>query len=181
MTEKIARRGARVVSEYVADLLEQILVRDVASAPVVVLRADDPVERVAGWISRHASGYSHQGFPVVDEDDRVVGVVTRRDFHDVARANIRDIVKRPPVVVFEDSTLRDAAEHMVREGVGRLPVVARDDPQRVIGIITRSDGLASHGRTLDAERVGEAKYKLFGAQRSTPPAPPEVPLGSRSD
>jgi H+/Cl- antiporter ClcA len=79
MTEKIARRGARVVSEYTADFLEQILVADVAAAPVVVLRADDTVEKVRAWMGRDATGSAHQGFPVVDADDRIVGVLTRRD------------------------------------------------------------------------------------------------------
>jgi CBS domain-containing protein len=37
---------------------------------------------------------------------------------------------------------------MVRENAGRLPVVRREDPDRVIGIITRSDLLAAHGRRL---------------------------------
>ena len=46
MTEKIARRGVRVVSDYVADYLEQVLVGDVAAAPVVTLRADDSTESV---------------------------------------------------------------------------------------------------------------------------------------
>ena len=79
MTEKIARRGARVVSDYVADFLDQVLVSDVAAAPVVVLRADDTLEHVRAWMATHAEGSAHQGFPVVDDDDRLVGVVTRRD------------------------------------------------------------------------------------------------------
>jgi CBS domain-containing protein len=163
MTEKIARRGARVVSEYTADFLEQVLVRDVAAAPVVVLRADDPIEQVRAWIRKHAEGSSHQGFPVVDADDRIVGVVTRRDLLDASTnaVTVRDTVKRRPAVVFDDSSLREAADHMVSEGIGRLPVVARDDPARVIGMITRSDVLAAHGRRLEGERPGEPRYDLL--------------------
>ncbi|HLK37197.1 MAG TPA: chloride channel protein [Polyangiaceae bacterium] len=173
MTEKIARRGARVVSEYTADFLEQVLVSDVAAAPVVVLRAEDPVEQVRSWIVTHAEGSSHQGFPVVDDDDRIVGVLTRRDLLDGAQEGvpIRKLVKRPPAVVYDDSSLREAADHMVREGVGRLPVVSQDDPARVIGIITRSDLIAVHARRLDAERLREPHYRplrrLVGVRRVT--------------
>jgi H+/Cl- antiporter ClcA len=163
MTEKIARRGLRVVTDYTADFLAQVLVSAVAAAPVVVLRADDPIESVRKWIAKHSEGSAHQGFPVVDDDDRIVGVVTRRDLLDKSDATgpVRTIVKRPPAVVFDDSSLREAADHMVREGVGRLPVVARDDPKRVIGIITRSDIIAAHARRLDAERLGDPKYRLL--------------------
>jgi H+/Cl- antiporter ClcA/CBS domain-containing protein len=164
MTEKIARRGARVVSEYTADFLEQVIVRDVASAPVVVLQADDALTKVRTWVASHAEGSAHQGFPVVDSDDRIIGVVTRRDLlaaaDEGAGRTLRDVVKRPPAVVFEDSSLREAADHMVRERVGRLPVVSRDDPGRVIGIVTRSDLIASHERRLEAERLGEPHFKL---------------------
>jgi H+/Cl- antiporter ClcA/CBS domain-containing protein len=163
MTEKIARRGARVVSEYTADFLEQVLVRDVAAAPVVVLRADDAIEQVRAWIGKHAEGSGHQGFPVVDADDRIVGVVTRRDLLDASSkaTTVRDTVKRRPAVVFDDSSLREAADHMVSEGIGRLPVVARDDPARVIGMVTRSDVLAAHARRLEGERLGEPRYDLL--------------------
>jgi len=154
MTEKIARRGARVVSAYTADFLEQILVADVAAAPVVVLRADDTVEKVRAWMQRDATGSAHQGFPVVDADDRIVGVLTRRDLLEGAAAgDVRGRVKRPPAVVFDDSSLRDAADHMARERVGRLPVVSRDDPERVIGMLSRSDIIESHVSRLQAEHV----------------------------
>jgi H+/Cl- antiporter ClcA/predicted transcriptional regulator len=158
MTEKIARRGARVVSEYTADFLEQIIVADVAAAPVVVLRAEDAVEKVRAWMQRDAAGSGHQGFPVVDVDDRIVGVLTRRDLLEgPPGGDVRSRVKRSPAVVFDDSSLREAADHMARERVGRLPVVARDDPQRVIGMLSRRDIIESHVRRLQAEHVERKK------------------------
>jgi predicted transcriptional regulator len=43
---------------------------------------------------------------------------------------------------------------MVREDVGRLPVVTRAAPRTVMGIVTRSDLLVAHRRRLDeAHRV----------------------------
>lgn len=40
---------------------------------------------------------------------------------------------------------------MVRESIGRLPVVERRAPRRVVGFLTRSDLLAAHHRRLDEE------------------------------
>jgi H+/Cl- antiporter ClcA/CBS domain-containing protein len=171
MTEKIARRGARVVSDYVADFLDQVLVSEVAAAPVVVVRADDTLEHVRAWMATHVEGSAHQGFPVVDNDDRLVGVVTRRDLLDAGMAarTVRGVVKRPAAVVFDDSSLRDVADHMARENVGRLPVVARDEPERVIGIVTRSDVIAVHARRLDRERLREPHYRLPRARAAVTP------------
>ncbi len=161
MTEKIARRGVRVPAEYAADFLDQILVRDIAARPVVTLRADDKLDQVRAWINSMGDGTRHQGYPVLDGDGRLVGVVTRRDLLDPGAPGERPIastIKRPPAIVFEDSSLREAADHMVREGIGRLPAVSRADPVTVTGIITRSDLLSAHARRL--EEAHHAKRTL---------------------
>ncbi len=151
MTEKLVRRGTRVPSEYEADFLDQVVVRDVAAREVVVLKADDPVDKVRAWIASHAPGSTHQGFPVVDVAGQLVGVITRRDLLDPAVPAtwlVRALIKQSPAVIFEDNSLRDAADEMVREGVGRLPVVSRENPRRVTGIMTRSDVLGAHKARL---------------------------------
>jgi chloride channel protein, CIC family len=151
MTEKIARRGVRVADEYVADHLDQVLVGDCAAREVVTVGADETVDQVRDRILAGGPGTSHQGFPVVDADRRLVGVITRRDVFGTPvdrRLPIRAVLRRPPVVVFEHHSLRDAADHMVRADVGRLPVVAADDPTRLVGIVTRSDLLDAHRARL---------------------------------
>jgi len=158
MTEKIARRGVRVPGEYAADFLDQVTVGLCASKPVVTLNADDLLEAVRGWIAGHGQGSSHQGFPVVDAAGDLVGVVTRRDLLDPERqgsARVRELIRRPVAVAFEDSSLREAADHMVQEEVGRLPVVSRAAPHKPIGMLTRSDLLAAHRRRLDETHVAE--------------------------
>ncbi len=152
MTEKIARRGVRVLAEYSADFLDQVLVRDRASSPVVTLtaeqRAFDALAAVAG--------VSHQGFPALAVDGRLLGMVTRRDLAAAAPdATVASLITRAPVVVFDDSSLRDAADQMTRAHVGRLPVVTRAAPDRVVGIITRSDLLHAHVRRLDEAHRAE--------------------------
>jgi chloride channel protein, CIC family len=150
MTEKLARRGVRVPAEYAADYLDQIQVADACSEEVVYLRVDHTIEEV-----RHQR-VSHQGFPVLDFEGNLVGVVTRRDFLNPdlpGSMKVADLITRPPAVVFLDNSLREAADHMVRENIGRLPVVSREDPRKVVGIITRSDLLRAHEKRL-AESEG---------------------------
>jgi CBS domain-containing protein len=158
MTEKIARRGVRVPGEYAADFLDQVSASLCASKPVVTLKGDDLLAAVRAWIAGHGPGSAHQGFPVVDAAGELLGVVTRRDLlapetPDTAR--VRDLLSRPLAVAFEDSSLREAADLMVNEGVGRLPVVSRAAPRVPVGILTRSDLLAAHGRRLEETHVAE--------------------------
>jgi H+/Cl- antiporter ClcA len=160
MTEKIARRGAVVPAEYAADYLDQVLVRDAASRQVVALAADDTLASVRAWLASRAPGTGHQGFPVNDANGDLVGVLTRRDIFNTEEAQTSQLwrlIKRPPAVVFEDNSLRDAADHMVKEEVGRLPVVAKDNPRKVTGWLTRSDLLTAHRQRLeDASRAERA-------------------------
>ncbi len=158
MTEKLERRGVRVPTEYAADFLDQVRVRDFCTRDVRTLRTTELVSDLRPWLQSHQPGSTHQGFPVTRTDGSLQGVVTRRDLLDPEAAEIGtvgEILKRPPAVVFEDSTLREAADHMVREGVGRLPVVRRNDPMHVTGIITRSDLLSAHAGRLKETRFAD--------------------------
>lgn len=151
MTEKIARRGVKVPTEYSADIMDQLWVRDVATRNVVTLPADQPLEQVRRWIASGAQGSGHTGFPVVDGSGILVGVLTRRDLlrESPGSTPLRDLLRRPPVIVYDDCTLHDALNHLVNHDVGRLPVVRRDRRGHVVGIITRSNILAAYRRRLD--------------------------------
>jgi CIC family chloride channel protein len=153
MTEKLARRGASLRTDYTVDFLGQVRVRDVASRDVVTLKASDTVATVRDWLASSGSSVTHQGFPVLNAAGNLIGVVTRRELMDPANdadKRVGRLVSRPPVVVYEDNTLRDAADQMVSAEVGRLPVVERESPHGLVGIISRSDLLTAHAPRIDA-------------------------------
>jgi len=163
MTEKIARRGVRVLAEYSIDYLDQVLVGTAATRDVVALAADDTLAAARSWFASRAVGTRHQGFPVLDCDQDLVGVITRRDIFDAADPEtlpLRQILKRPPAIVFEDNSLREAADHMVKENVGRLAVVTRDNPRKVTGWLTRSDLLSAHRQRLDDASLSKRELKI---------------------
>jgi H+/Cl- antiporter ClcA len=153
MTEKLARRGLRVPADYSADDLEQARVRDVCSRGVVSLRGAQTVAEVRAWLQAGGTVAAHQGYPVLDADVRLLGVLTRRDLLDAqvpGTATLDTLIHHAPLLVHEDHSLREAADHMVAADVGRLVVVAADDPRHVLGMLTRGDVLAAHGRRIRA-------------------------------
>src|SRR5262249_53986340 len=121
MTEKLARRGLNVRPEYSIDYLSRVFVSSVGVREVATLRADMTVTEAREWLAEGGARASHQGFPVVDSDEMLVGVLTRRDILSVSAKPTQDLaelIQRPPVVVYEHNTLRDAADQMVLEQVG---------------------------------------------------------------
>jgi CBS domain-containing protein len=152
MTEKIVRRGIAAPHDYTADVLAQVLVRDVATRPVVTLTATQTVAEVRRWIAADGSAASHQGFPIVNSTGVLVGVLTRRDLLNPQiseQQQLKDVVVRLPKFVHDDCTVRQAADHMVRHSIGRLPVLSRAKPPQLMGIVTRSDILSAFRHALD--------------------------------
>lgn len=164
MTEKIARRGVATPSEYAADPLDHVQVGEIASAPVVSLRATQLVGEVQDWIATGGEGSTHQGFPVVNDAGDLVGVLTRRD---IVAADNRDAsllarITRPPYYVYEENTVRQAADLMVRYDIGRLPVLGGASRRSVTGFVTRSDVLSSYRERLtDQDTEAATKPALF--------------------
>ncbi|MFN8626368.1 MAG: chloride channel protein [Candidatus Binatia bacterium] len=164
MTEKIARRGVPTPTDYATDALDHVLVREVASAPVVTLKGTQRVGDVQDWIASGAPGSAHQGFPVVDESDTLKGVLTRRVLLSPAARGlcIADLITQLPRFVYDDCTVRQAADHLVNHDIGRLPVVTREARPRLVGMITRSDVLSSYRQRI-SESEQQAPSKRFGA------------------
>lgn len=78
---------------------------------------------------------------LVTEQKRLVGVVCTCDLEGAELdLPLGSVVKRPPEIIWPESSLREAAERFVRKSVGCLPVCDGDE---LVGVITRADILRS--------------------------------------
>lgn len=150
MTEKIARRGVTVPHEYAPDYLESIQAKRYCNRPIISILAEESVAEIIAKFESGAPEFSHQGYPVTTSTGELLGVVTRRDFvKGVTTAKIQELIKRKPVCITEEQSLRDAADLMTSESIGRVIVVSRSDSRIPKGIITRSDLLSAHQHRLN--------------------------------
>ncbi|MBP9500696.1 MAG: chloride channel protein [Candidatus Promineofilum sp.] len=162
MTEKLARRGLRVPAEYDADPLQQITVGDMMVTTTLNLPSDMRVKDLADHIARGEPDYvRHQAFLIVDEDDRLAGIITRGDLLvaleepaggdlSVLHAGTTSII-----VAYPDEMIHDALNKMVHNDIGRLPVVSRVDPRRIVGYLSRGGILRARRRRIDEEHTRE--------------------------
>ncbi len=169
LTEKVARRGFHVSREYTVDPLERLSVSEIMVTNVVTIPASMPLREVlARYFLGPRTPQKHQGYPVVDNNGHLLGVLTRRNLleHWVSVSLVNqdgpsefdpiiayDILDRTPVVAYPWESCRTAAERMAQAAVGRLPVVDPDEPTKVVGIITRSDLIKPRARHVEEEMV----------------------------
>ena len=162
MTEKLVRRGLRIHQDYEADVLQQMVVSETMDREAPVLPAGIPVRELAERIARHEPGVSrHQGMLLMDADKRLVGIITRGDIlrsldEDPSGAmSLLEAGSRKMIVTHPDETLHEAAAKMLRNNIGRLPVVDRKDPQHVVGYLGRPGIMAARLHRLHEEHVRE--------------------------
>jgi CBS domain-containing protein len=142
-------------------------VKDVMSTHVIAVRQGAPYKEMAAIL--HEQRVS--AFPVIDEDNKVIGVVSEADLltkealegtvprtiQSLTRQHVRsqvnavtaaDLMSKPAVTIGPDEPVTHAARLMYSKRVKRLPVTSDDG--KLIGIVTRSDVLSVYSRP-DAE------------------------------
>ena len=162
MTEKLARMGLGLRQEYEANSLKQLKVADVMVRDVATV---DPGETVRNLADRFAAGdlkaSRHQALPIMDSAGRLQGLVTQGDIlralqqDPSGQMNVLDAGARSVVVAYPDDRVFDAMTKMLDNNIGRLPVVDRQDPQKMVGYINRSNVMGSWRGHLHEESVRE--------------------------
>lgn len=139
--------------------LRSLRVGEVMAREVHTVRSDMTLKAVIETMQRTR----HGGYPVLDEAGRLVGMITLRDVRDVPLERrlttpVTQVMKQKLVTLTPDQTLADGAILMARHGIGRLPVVHPEDPEKMLGIVSRSDILRAY-----PSDEGEADPATLGA------------------
>lgn len=98
----------------------------------------------------------HGGYPVVDSRGELVGMITLKDVRDVPverrlATPVTAVMTRNVITITPDRTVAEAAVLMARHGIGRLPVVSKEDGTHLVGILSRTDILRSYPTLGDAQ------------------------------
>jgi len=160
LTEKLARRGRHIAREYSVDLLELTRVGDVMEKEVPMVPAEMKVIELSNLIARGDTVLSRrQATLILDHENKLIGIITRGDLLRVLRESLASPMtvleagQTNLIVAYEDESLHDAAARMLKHDIGRLPVVARQDPRRAIGYLGRASILSAQARFYEEESV----------------------------
>ena len=103
----------------------------------VCFHEDDTIAKILDF--KHDQGLRFGGFPILDAQDRVVGILTRSDIRFASSESLkaRDIMTRATVTAAPGTTLEQAYKLMTENKVGKLPLVDKDG--RLAGLYSFTD------------------------------------------
>jgi CIC family chloride channel protein len=142
-TLKLARRGIHLKSGRDVDVMDTVRVEEIMVRDPVTVPIDMPVAKLAGEFIRTG----RHGFPVLLQDGSLCGMVSLEDYRRVAQEGteppeslrVGDIATCTIICMYPDETVGAAMRRMAPRDLSRLPVVARDNPRRLLGVVRRND------------------------------------------
>jgi len=149
-TLKLSRRGIHLERGHDIDVMQGIEVGEAMTTRFDTVPADMPLTDLA----RTFRESHHHGFPVVDANGDLVGVVTIQDLEraasrgDALRLTAGDVATRSLLVAYPDEPLWAALKRMGARDIGRLPVVSRDNPKKLVGLIRRADIIKAYNTAI---------------------------------
>ena len=150
-TLKLKRRGINVEDGRDQDIMKKLTV-DMAMQKTV--DTVDETTPISDFIDR-VQKTGHAALPVLDLQHHLTGMIAVHDvkmFRGSERQQdllVRDLMTNENIeVVYPDEWFATALRRMGRRDVGRLPVVSRRNPKRLIGIISRGDIIKYYNREL---------------------------------
>lgn len=155
-TESLRRRGFTIRKGKEVDIMESLKVADAMKREVQTISMNKKVEALNALMQSSR----HIGFPVMDSEGKLWGVVTLKDIRDKVKQGeidktIGEIATSNLVVAYPDESLNTVLQRLATKDIGRLPVVSREDNKQILGIITRSDIVKLYDKTI----VGRMKYQ----------------------
>ncbi len=141
----LARKGIRLERGRDVEVLESITVEEVMRTGTQPLHEKDTLVEAADQLMQT----HHHGLPVVDTAGQLVGIFTVQDLERAQSAGngqqtVGQACTRELLTAYPDEPIGAALRRMGGRDVGRLPVVARDNPHHLLGVLRRSDVIRAY-------------------------------------
>lgn len=149
-TLKLVRRGVDLRQFNRASPLREITVEEAMTWDFPTVPPTMSVRDLVAKLRRTG----HHGFPVVNEKEELVGVVTIADVESAMTKSspsdltVKDIASKSVVVAYTDEYIHDVLVKLGTYDVGRIPVVDRRNPKRLLGVLRRHDVLTAYSKTV---------------------------------
>jgi len=148
-TLKLTRRGIDIIKIKNEDVLEKIKVSEAMFRKVITVHESATVSDAEFLIK----STFHRGFPVLDSNGLLRGMVTHQDIYYALKDGRRDItvteiMSNNLVTCYPEETLKNALEKLGENDIGRIPVIENNVTGKLIGLITRKNIISTYNKSL---------------------------------
>jgi CIC family chloride channel protein len=112
----------------------------------------------------------YTGYPVMDKNNRMAGITSESDLRQ-AQASGKDELRVIDIATTKyvlhahpDQSLDSVMAKLGARRISRLPVVSREDPRQLLGIITVEDVMAAFGKALEVAKEAQEDEADLGIQ-----------------
>jgi CIC family chloride channel protein len=146
--------------DFIVDVLEGIRVGDVYSRDRKLLLVPEraSLDEIVHMLAKTPQRY----FPVVDEAERMVGIISAEDVRSYLYddtlwkvANAGDVMETNLVTVTPEDDLNSALRRFTAMNLDELPVVDPSEPHRLLGMLRHRESIAAYNRRLMEHKQGE--------------------------
>ena len=121
-------------------LLSNLKAEQIMTKEVMTVNPETTAEEVLTIMTKH----HHMGYPVVNKNGELAGIVTFDDISKVPSSKrkevpVKEIAHKKLVTVYPDDSAMDVYEKMSKHEIGRILVVDKENPKKLLGIITKTD------------------------------------------
>jgi CIC family chloride channel protein len=139
-TKKLLKKGIIASQDMSSDPLSSVYVKDVMTSRIITVSENHTASDMQMLIYQTR----HHGFPVIDSEGVIKGIVTEED---ILRAKKSRKMKRPVkelisgkfIKAYPDETLDKVLSKMLSEKVTHIPIVERKNQKNLVGLLTRTD------------------------------------------
>lgn len=169
-TLKLTRRGVRLRAGKDLDILQGVLVSDVMSINITSASGSLTLEQLSDQFNHSRF---HQ-FPVLNEQDELNGLVSLGEMESAIYSQEETDLRVESictpyhhlVLTFPDESIGDVMAKMGPRGLEGIPVVSRENPRKLIGMISRTDIIRAYDLALT--RRNELNLKVKQVRDSQP-------------
>jgi len=150
-TMKLIRRGTDIKAGKEVNIMKSLLVKDTMTRDVETVSEDMHLNKLL----EHTFASKRSSFPVVNRQGLLCGIITFQDFKEVVFEEglgdlvvVKDIAIPDVITITGDNNLDEALKKIGLKNIEQLPVVDKNNPRKIVGILSRRDIFSAYNKAL---------------------------------
>ncbi len=150
-TTKLVRQGINLEAGKEVNILKSILVKNAMAKGAQTI----PENMTLGKFSQFLKKTKHSNFPIVDKEGLLSGIISFQDFKEaVFESGLEDLIvinelaTHKVITITAEENLDAALQKIGSRNIEQIPVVSKENPKKIVGMLSRRDIISAYNKGL---------------------------------